>query len=126
MKSEKAPPQRSDLSPAERAAHIAERKRIYKQKHGPAKAIGAAASNQAQGKGDANENFSLASSFTKNTGPHAALGADGCQARGGARRRHALTLRPGTPYFRGYPKATDRLGMSTVVPGSVEAAAISG
>jgi hypothetical protein len=52
---------------AQRAVHIAERKRIYEAIHGPAKAIGAKASNAAQGKGDANENSSFASSFTADT-----------------------------------------------------------
>jgi ParB/RepB/Spo0J family partition protein len=58
--------QRCELTPAERAAHIAERKRIYEERHGSAKAIGAKASNAAQGKGGATANLADAS-FTEDT-----------------------------------------------------------
>jgi hypothetical protein len=52
--------------PTRRAVHVAERKRIYELIHGPAKAIGAKASNTAQGKGDTTANLADAS-FTADT-----------------------------------------------------------
>lgn len=56
-----------ELSPAERAIHIAERKAIYERMHGPAKAVGARASNAKQGKGKADASAKLAVAFTKDT-----------------------------------------------------------
>lgn len=55
---------RNELTPAERAKHTAERKRLYEDAHGKAKAIGARAANKAMGN-DASENFSVA--FTSDT-----------------------------------------------------------
>ena len=59
---------RGELSPAERAIHIDERKKIYEKQNGPAKAAGARGSNKKQGKGqkDAKPNFGSAS-FTADT-----------------------------------------------------------
>lgn len=53
---------RNELSPAERAAAIARRKTLYEDIHGRAKANGAHAANEAQGKANATAN--LADAFT--------------------------------------------------------------
>lgn len=55
---------RGELSAAERALHIDERKAIYERKHGPAKAAGGIA--RAKKAGQATEKFAVAS-FTKDT-----------------------------------------------------------
>lgn len=57
---------RGELSLAERGLHVRVRQEIYERKNGPAKAVGARASNAKQGKGNANANSALAS-FTKDT-----------------------------------------------------------
>jgi ParB/RepB/Spo0J family partition protein len=57
--------QRAELSPAETAAHIAERKRIYEAIRGPAKAIGGRARHKV--KDSANANLADAESFTEDT-----------------------------------------------------------
>src|SRR5690606_23137035 len=57
---------RGELSPAERALHIEERKAIYERIHGKAKANSARAANRAMGRGVVTENFSV-TSFSKDT-----------------------------------------------------------
>ncbi|MGN6548473.1 MAG: ParB N-terminal domain-containing protein [Pararhizobium sp.] len=57
---------RSELSPSERASHVARRKEIYETRYGPAKAIGGRASATAQGKQVTNANLADAS-FTADT-----------------------------------------------------------
>ncbi len=56
---------RSELSPAEEAAHIRRRQEIWEDINGPAKAAGARAANASMGRGDATEKFSVA--FTTDT-----------------------------------------------------------
>src|SRR5690606_27712287 len=48
---------RAELSPSERAAHLARRKAIYEEKNGKAKAKGAHAANAAMGRSNANANL---------------------------------------------------------------------
>lgn len=55
-----------ELSPAERAIHIAKRKAIYERKHGPAKAVGDIARAKKAGEKIASAKSALAS-FTKDT-----------------------------------------------------------
>lgn len=56
---------RSELSPAEEAAHIRRRQELWEDINGPAKAAGARAANASMGRGDATENYSVA--FTTDT-----------------------------------------------------------
>lgn len=59
---------RNELSPAERAQHVAKRKEIYEAIHGKSKAIGARAAHAALGRGQKDANAESASaSFTKDT-----------------------------------------------------------
>ncbi|WP_374833981.1 ParB/RepB/Spo0J family partition protein [Paenochrobactrum pullorum] len=60
---------RSELSPAEEAAHIRRRQEIWEDIHGSAKAIGARAANASMGRGtDANEKSAFASETAQASG----------------------------------------------------------